>query len=84
MVPFAIAISAGILFLLRTLIAFWTETTRAHRSNLQIRSKGVRKLTPFSTANRPSAAVIFSARLRDAAEAANEADEGTGLRYMTH
>jgi len=83
MVPFAIAISAGILFLLRTLIAFWTETSRAHHSNVQIRSKRVRELTPFSTANRPST-TISSARLRDAAEAANEADEGTGLGYMTH
>lgn len=84
MVAFAIAISAGILFLLHTLIAFWTETTRAHQSNVRVRSKRVRRLTPFSTANRPSATVISPARLRDAAEAANEADEGTGLRYMTH
>jgi hypothetical protein len=83
MVPFAIAISAGILFLLRTLIAFWTETTRAHHSNVQIRSKRVRKLAPFSTTNQPSAMVI-SDLLRDGAEAANEGDDGKGLRYMTH
>ena len=84
MVSFAVAISAGILFLLRSLIAFWMETARAQRVNVQIKSKRVRNVMPFRTANRTSEALNFPARLRDAAEAANEADEGNGFRYMTH
>jgi len=84
MVLFAIAISAGILFLIRLLIAFWMETTRGHRTNVQIKSKRVRNVMPFRTANRTSETLNFSARLRDAAEAANETDEGHGFRYMTH
>jgi len=83
MVAFAIAISAGILFLLRALIAFWMETARAHRANDRIKSRRVGNVMPFRTMNRTSETLNVSVRLRNA-EATNETDEGHGFRYMTH
>lgn len=84
MVPFAIAISAGILFLLRALIAFWTETKRTHNSNVQIRSKSAPSVMSFRAADRPSATPSFEERLKNAANAANEADDRTSFHYVTH
>lgn len=78
MVPFAIAISGGILFLLRVLIAFWVEEKRTHEPRVQIKTKHVAEVSPFNALARSSGMLNYEVRLKSAAAAVNEADEKTG------
>ena len=79
MVLFAIAISGGILFLLRVLIAFWVEEKHTHETSVRIRANNVEEVIPFNTLERSPRALNYEARLKSAAMAVNEADEETGF-----
>lgn len=79
MVPFAIAISGGILFLLRVLVAFWMDEKRTHETRVQIKTKNAGDVIPFNTLARSSRALNYEVRLKSAAIAVNEADEKTGV-----
>ena len=78
MVPFAIAISGGILFLLRVLIAFWVEEKHTHEPRVQIKTKHAGEVSPFNALARSSRVLNYEVRLKSAAAAMNEADEKAG------
>jgi hypothetical protein len=72
MFPFIIAVLVGILFLLRVLVAFWTETKPAKKSSpIPLSAKKLAPVVPFRTAARPTSQLSLDARLRKALRTAN-------------
>jgi hypothetical protein len=62
---FVITVLVGIVFLLRVLIAFWTETTPTHHSGVvQTRSNKAIGVVPFRATARSSKIVTLDRRLR--------------------
>lgn len=81
---FVIAILVGIVFLLRILIAFWTETTPTHQSGMvQTRSNKASGVVPFRATARSSKIVTLDRRLKNAARTVND-DAGSqrGYQYL--
>ena len=80
---FVIAILVGIVFLLRILIAFWTETTPTRHSGVvQTRSNKASGVVPFRATARSSKIVTLDRRLKNAARTANDAESQRGYQYL--